>query len=63
MITRPLGASFADWLAVPHERGGLGFGTGPVSTVLFGVFLLLVIALVVRERLRRTAAQQARALR
>jgi uncharacterized membrane-anchored protein len=34
VVTRPLGASFADWLAVSPERGGLGLGTGPVSFVL-----------------------------
>ena len=31
IVTRPLGASFADWLAVSPERGGLGLGYGPVS--------------------------------
>ena len=31
IVTRPLGASFADWMAVPNSRGGLGFGYGPVS--------------------------------
>ncbi len=34
VVTRPLGASFADWLSVSHERGGLALGTGPVSLVL-----------------------------
>lgn len=34
VVTRPLGASFADWLAVSPARKGLGFGTGPVSFVL-----------------------------
>jgi uncharacterized membrane-anchored protein len=34
VVTRPLGASFADWLAVSSERGGLALGTGPVSFVL-----------------------------
>src|ERR1700748_1423458 len=34
IVTRPLGACFADWMAVPHSRGGLGFGYGPVSLVL-----------------------------
>ena len=34
VVTRPLGASFADWLAVSPERRGLGLGTGPVSLVL-----------------------------
>jgi uncharacterized membrane-anchored protein len=31
IVTRPLGASFADWMAVTRVRGGLGWGTGPVS--------------------------------
>jgi uncharacterized membrane-anchored protein len=34
IVTRPLGASFADWIGVSHIRGGLGIGTGPVSVVL-----------------------------
>lgn len=33
VITRPLGASIADWLGKPTGDGGLGFGTGPVSLV------------------------------
>lgn len=28
VLTRPVGASFADYLAVPHARGGLDVGTG-----------------------------------
>jgi uncharacterized membrane-anchored protein len=31
VVTRPLGASFADWLAVSHARGGLALGSGPVT--------------------------------
>jgi uncharacterized membrane-anchored protein len=34
VVTRPLGASFADWVAVPPSRGGLGFGYGTVSITL-----------------------------
>ena len=34
VVTRPLGASVADWLAVSSARGGLALGTGPVSLVL-----------------------------
>jgi uncharacterized membrane-anchored protein len=34
IITRPLGASFADWMGVSHARSGLGWGTGPVSLAL-----------------------------
>ncbi len=34
VLTRPLGASFADWLGVSHAQGGLGFGTGTVTLAL-----------------------------
>lgn len=34
IITRPLGASFADWMGVSHARGGLNWGTGSVSFAL-----------------------------
>ena len=34
VLTRPLGASLADWASVPHWRGGLGLGWGPVSLAL-----------------------------
>jgi uncharacterized membrane-anchored protein len=42
IITRPLGASFADWFGVSHVRGGLDLGTGPVSLVLALVIVGLV---------------------
>lgn len=41
VITRPLGASFADWLAVSSHRGGLALGTGPVSLVLAAMIAYL----------------------
>jgi uncharacterized membrane-anchored protein len=31
VVTRPLGASFADWMDNPHNLGGLALGTGPVA--------------------------------
>ncbi len=31
VLTRPLGASFADWFGVGKYLGGLGFGRGPVA--------------------------------
>lgn len=34
IVTRPLGASFADWLGRSHNFGGVGLGTGPVSLAL-----------------------------
>lgn len=34
VMTRPLRASFADWLGMSHSVGGLGYGRGSVSLVL-----------------------------
>ncbi len=34
VITRPLGASYADWLGVPQSLGGLNFGRGTVAAGL-----------------------------
>ncbi|MDQ1692181.1 MAG: hypothetical protein QOD87_2289 [Pseudonocardiales bacterium] len=31
IVTRPLGASFADWAGVSHARGGLNVGAGLVA--------------------------------
>jgi len=42
IITRPLGASFADWVGVPKSRSGLGIGTGWVSLTLTILIILLV---------------------
>jgi len=44
VITRPLGASFADWVGKPY-LGGLGAGDGIVAvvlTVLIGVFVIFL---------------------
>ena len=43
VVTRPLGASFADWLALPKSRGGEGWGTLPVSLVLITAIALFVL--------------------
>jgi uncharacterized membrane-anchored protein len=42
VLTRPLGASFADWLAVSPGRGGLGLGYGLVSICSSTLILALV---------------------
>ncbi|MBZ9688314.1 hypothetical protein G9F72_018450 [Clostridium estertheticum] len=42
IVTRPLGASFADWMGVSHNRGGLGLGTGLVSLGLTVIIIGLV---------------------
>jgi uncharacterized membrane-anchored protein len=42
ILTRPLGASFADWTGKEHAVGGLGWGDGPVAAVLFILIVLCV---------------------
>ncbi|MBS1892710.1 MAG: hypothetical protein JST59_15550 [Actinobacteria bacterium] len=42
VLTRPLGASVADWAAVEPHRGGLGLGAGGVSLILAVVVFLLI---------------------
>jgi uncharacterized membrane-anchored protein len=42
ILTRPVGASFSDYLGFPHSVGGVGFGHGPVALVTGAVFVALV---------------------
>jgi uncharacterized membrane-anchored protein len=42
VVTRPVGASVADWLSVSSARGGLALGTGPVSLVLAAMIAAFV---------------------
>ena len=44
ILTRPLGASFADWMGVPANRGGLALGPGWVSLTLIVLIICLVAA-------------------
>ncbi len=50
ILTRPLGASFADWVAVGHAQGGLALGTGTVTLVLMGMIVFGVSFMAVAER-------------
>jgi uncharacterized membrane-anchored protein len=50
IMTRPVGASFSDWISVSHSRGGLGLGTGPVSLDLTIMILVLVGYLTITRR-------------
>jgi uncharacterized membrane-anchored protein len=43
ILTRPLGASFADWVGVSTARGGLDLGTGVVSVVLLAIAVTIVV--------------------
>ncbi len=46
ILTRPLGASFADWFGKPHWfGGGLGYGDGTVTGLALAVFVVLVGAM------------------
>ena len=49
VMTRPLGASVADWLGKPVREGGVGVGSGWVSLA----FALVMVALVVPMHRRR----------
>jgi len=42
-VTRPLGASVADWLSKPHKAAALGYGDGLVAVVLLGLTVVTVI--------------------
>lgn len=42
ILTRPLGASFADWTGKIKDVGGLGWGDGPVAAVLLLLMIILV---------------------
>lgn len=48
VLTRPLGASLADWFGKPHLfGGGLGFGDGTVTLVGLALFAVLVTVMAV----------------
>lgn len=50
VLTRPLGASFADWGATGHARGGLGLGTGLISFALAVPIAALIAYLAVSRK-------------
>ncbi|KQX08497.1 hypothetical protein ASC59_08305 [Leifsonia sp. Root1293] len=62
VLTRPFGASMADWVALPPDRGGLGLGTGPVSLVLLVAIIGMVIHLTAAESRRPRVASSLPAL-
>jgi len=57
VITRPLGASFADWVGKPVSLSGLGVGDGNVALALTIVIACLVAFLAItRKDVQRAAA-------
>jgi uncharacterized membrane-anchored protein len=59
VVTRPLGASFADWLGKPKNVSGLGFGDGNVALILTLAIALLVTYLNITKRDVQGAADRA----
>jgi uncharacterized membrane-anchored protein len=56
IITRPLGASFADWMDYPTHSSGLGWGTAPVWPSLAVIMIAIVTVIGVRERRQQVAS-------
>lgn len=54
ILTRPLGASFADWIGKPHPSGGLGIGSGIVSIVLTFLIICFVSYLSITHKDSKT---------
>lgn len=59
VLTRPLGASVADWLGKPTSVGGLGLGDGPVAGALALAIIVLVAFLGVTRTDEQTEEQHA----
>lgn len=50
ILTRPIGASFADYLGFPHSTGGIGVGHGPVALTTSLIFIVLITYLAATRR-------------
>jgi uncharacterized membrane-anchored protein len=59
VLTRPLGASFADWFGKPARDSGLGCGDGTVTAVMLVAIVAMVAGLTVGARSARTASEPA----
>lgn len=49
VVTRPLGASFADYISKPHNLSGINFGDGPTA-IVFAVAVFLLVSYLARAR-------------
>ncbi|HUD07278.1 MAG TPA: hypothetical protein VMR34_05315 [Candidatus Saccharimonadales bacterium] len=50
ILTRPIGASFADWTSKAHTVGGLAFGDGHVSFFLTAIIIVFVAYMSISKR-------------
>jgi uncharacterized membrane-anchored protein len=57
ILTRPLGASFADYLGKSHVAGGLNWGPGNVSFMFTAIIVIVVAVLVQRDHERQRATR------
>jgi uncharacterized membrane-anchored protein len=54
VVTRPLGASFADYFSKPHKLSGIGFGDGQTAAVFaVAVFVLVSYLAIARPDIQR----------
>lgn len=60
VLTRPLGASFGDYLSQPRADGGLGLGTTVTSLLFLGAIVAVVAYLTVTRRDATEAAARRR---
>jgi uncharacterized membrane-anchored protein len=57
IVTRPLGASFADYISKPHNIGGIDFGDGPTAIVFaLAVFVFATYLAIARPDIQRPIA-------
>ena len=60
VVTRPLGASFADYISKPHSMTGIGFGDGQTALVFaVAVFALVSYLAIARPDIQRPAGASA----
>ena len=60
VLTRPLGASFADYISKPHSTTGIGFGNGQTALVIaLAVFGLVSYLAIARRDIQRPAGASA----
>lgn len=50
ILTRPLGASFADYMGKPTSSGGLSWGSGNVSLLFSAIIFVILAMMVVRSQ-------------
>jgi uncharacterized membrane-anchored protein len=59
VVTRPLGASFADYISKPTNTSGLGFGDGPTAVIFtVAVFVLVAFLAIARPDIQQPVDTQ-----